>query len=250
MTNSVNGSTRREGAKEGARTSPVSRPARTVEERNRLVIDNLSLAGAAALRFAARHPHVLHRIEVADLEQAAVVGLYLAVSHFDPARGALSTLAWVAMRQQMWAALRASEFIHIPVYLRGRRRAEARAQTHTVSLQGCSAASGDGPRDDGPPAPEPQTDSDPYVLSALRDAIGALPRQLRDVVTAYHFRGRTLGEVGAQMGFSRQYACELLARGERALRRALGAPPLPRGAARRPHNGGRRVGPVALCPSL
>ena len=59
-------------------------------------------------------------IDYADLVQEGRIGLWLAILHFNPARGyAFSTYAWVAIRHRLWRAhFTLCAALRVPIWLR------------------------------------------------------------------------------------------------------------------------------------
>lgn len=216
------------------------------ELRDRMMQANVRLVARLARRY--RHP----TLTFLDLFQEGTFGLLRAVEKYEPARGIkFSTYAsWWIWQQLGRSADQCGALIRTPVHWNQMRRRIARAHASAHPSTGESAgALGMGAVTMMPPfqylstdtaaeadewhgaALLPNADADPEVLvhravltHRLAAAVGSLPTRERLIVEQrFGFadgRSRTLGEIGAQLGVSRERVRQLEARALDRLRAA------------------------------
>ena len=122
------------------------------------------------------------KADYADLFQEGRIGLWQAILHFDPGRGvAFSSYACVAIRRQIWAAVRHSS------------KAEGWLEYERAgdSLEALLAAW-----------------QQEQIRQALREALALLPEQLRQVIYLHYGMGgetpHNLAEIGRAWSLSRE----------------------------------------------
>ena len=127
------------------------------------------------------------KADYADLFQEGRIGLWQAILHFDPGRGvAFSSYACVAIRRQIWAAVRHS--IKAEGWLEYERAGD--------SLEALLAAW-----------------QQEQIRRALGEALALLPEQLRQVIQLHYGMGgeapHNLAEIGRAWGVSREWIRQL-----------------------------------------
>ncbi len=215
----------------------VSTHSRTdrLEFRDRLVIENLALVRAIAIRV---HEGLPVHVELDDLIHAGVLGLIAAVERYDPAKS-VSLQAYAkhrikgaildSLRQLDWASRdlrrrqkRADEAAHELSVRFGRAPTESEmARSMGVSLEKWRKMSLDlrniavapGPLPEGdrerdyleefPATPELRPDSmceQSQMRLTLHRAIGALPERYQKVVFLYYTHEMSMKEIGEALG--------------------------------------------------
>lgn len=175
----------------------LSQPARTPEERNALILDNMPLPyGALKQPWAARPLRQLGREEA---ESVALAAFFRCCELWDPARGAsLSSYVYVAVRHALWSAAE-------------RAMVEAERLTLTGGLGSWE-----------PPAPESRVAMDEDDLRrALARVRNRLPNRLRVVIARRFFDGWTLQKVADLLGVTKERARQLQRLALRRLRELM-----------------------------
>ncbi|MFC7879936.1 sigma-70 family RNA polymerase sigma factor [Isoptericola sp. NPDC057391] len=217
-------------------------------ERNALVVDNLALVGFLVSDLCARADHLSRE----DLASVGALALTTAATSYDPGRGVpfgayarrriVGALA-DELRAQDWAPRSARKRI---------KELTAVEQALTASLgreptdaqvaeaMGVAVADVRATRDDAGRAVVPMEDDvyDRVVHDApgpeaaalaveegyvVREAVAALPGQLRHVVEQVYFEGRSVGDVAAAMGLNHSTVSHARSEAVRLLREALSA---------------------------
>ncbi|GLY56132.1 MAG: sigma-70 family RNA polymerase sigma factor [Cellulosimicrobium funkei] len=219
-----------------------------LSERNALVVDNLALVGFLVSDLCARADHLSRE----DLASVGAVALTTAATSFDPTRGVpfgayarrriVGALA-DELRSQDWAPRSARRRIKALTAVTasltasfGREPTDAQvAEAMGVAVADVRAARDDAGRsivamEDTTydhvaleaPTPEEQ------VLSVeerhvVREAVAALPDQLRHVVEQVYFAGRSVGDLAAELGISHSTVSHARIEAVRLLREGLEA---------------------------
>jgi RNA polymerase sigma factor (sigma-70 family) len=137
---------------------------------------------------------VLGNLPFAEALQAGRIGLWRAILHFNPQRGAaFSTYAWTCIMHRVWREVKLAE------------RAQGQVGEHLPLGEAASCRS-----EDGDPA---HVWAASAVSSALWDLIARLPQRLRIVVLArYELTGQPqvfYAQIGATLGVSGERARQL-----------------------------------------
>lgn len=183
---------------------------------------------ALAFRIAQRFAHPFSS-RFDDLKQAGVIGLWKAITQFDPTRGfAFSTYAWKCVLNSVSAEnLRLGySVIHVPQdYARDseeRRRLKKRARHEVISLS--APLSNGGVLEDilvgstVTPAQEyEERDEQRLSMDRFRRRLIGLPRRQRQVVAA-HINGMRAKDIAAEMGVTKQRVSQLWDEATRRLR--------------------------------
>jgi RNA polymerase sigma factor (sigma-70 family) len=137
---------------------------------------------------------VLGTLPFAEALQAGRIGLWRAILHFDPQRGAaFSTYAWTCIMHRVWREVKLAE------------RAQGQAAKHLPLGEAASCIGEDG---------DPAHDWAALVVySTLWDLVARLPERLRIVVLArYELTGQPqvfYSQIGAALGVSGERARQL-----------------------------------------
>ncbi|WP_136612007.1 sigma-70 family RNA polymerase sigma factor [Sinomonas albida] len=217
-----------------------------IEERNRLVVDNLPLVGYLVSDLCARATHLSRE----DMASAGSLGLVLAAESFDPSAGVpfgafarrritgalmdeLRSLDWAGRgtRKRIKAVQAMSETL-----ANGLGRAPSHDELATalgLGRQEVAAALADGARTVGP-LDETVTDSlvaesiapEEATLAVeqtryVQAAVGSLPERLRQIVTAIYLEGRSVKEVAEELGLTSSAISQQRSEAIRLLREGL-----------------------------
>jgi RNA polymerase sigma factor (sigma-70 family) len=152
------------------------------------------MAAHEGLVHAVVRQQVLGHLPFAEALQAGRIGLWRAILHFDPQRGAaFSTYAWTCIMHRVWREVKLAE------------RAQDQAGKHLPLSEAASSIC-----EEGDPAHAWAASA---VSSALWDLIARLPERLRIVVLArYELTGQPQGfyaQIGAGLGVSGERARQL-----------------------------------------
>src|SRR5262245_53911951 len=102
---------------------PQTTPAaRSIEDRNALVVQYLPLVGWTINRFA---PQAARRADYEDLFSACLPGLITAAERYDPSRGKFTTFAVWWIRQKLTLALASNGPVRLPTSLSAAARSRA-----------------------------------------------------------------------------------------------------------------------------
>jgi RNA polymerase sigma factor (sigma-70 family) len=151
---------------------------------------NLLMGQHKGLVHAVVQQQVLGELAYAEALQAGRIGLWRAILGYDPERGtAFSTYAWTAIMRSVWAAVKKT----------GKGKRET-----AVPLPMALAEEGQ------EPAQQWEREA---LAAAIREAVAQLPARLQFVLKArYGWSGdppATFGQIGAQLGVSRQRAHQM-----------------------------------------
>lgn len=217
---------------------------RAIEDR--VAIHNMRLV----VNIATKHHHAAAHMELLDLFNEGVFGLYRAIDLFDHSRGyQFSTYAVAWIRQKISRGGRKQErLIHVPVHAQNLLTRETTGglltdkQQQSKTLRDTKIAmqrlveldrpiNGDGDLTPiGCLGVEPKQIKDTQLLSvrkvlAQAERSGRISHQEAKVVASrYGFDGRgekTFVEVGCELGFSHQHARRVLTKAERKIRQIL-----------------------------
>jgi RNA polymerase sigma factor (sigma-70 family) len=194
------------------------KPPRTDAERNALVEANLRLVFSLVGRCTRSDtPHA----DRDDCAQAGALALLRAAAAWDESRGTLATVAWVAIRREIYQELCRRDLIRVPQQRRGERRVKvAQLDEDAKHRQLADPAADADP--DGPPGgrggvPPDKVERTELVALALK---AALPRQ-RMALRLRFWEGYTLREIAEVLGVNKQRAQQLVDEGIARARRAL-----------------------------
>ncbi len=183
-------------------------------EQRELAEANQGLAWMVAHRF--------HRCEQGEdarqeLGAIALLALCEAAQGFDEDLGyAFSTYATIACTQAIQEEKRSGGLIHVPIYLSRRGEAGHRYQVHREHVHKATHS---------PVLLASLTDPAASPLEQakaieLRDRVRKLPGKLRYAMER-SIEGWTNAEIGREMGFSNQYACDLIRMARARLRKMV-----------------------------
>jgi RNA polymerase sigma factor for flagellar operon FliA len=217
-----------------------------IEERNRLVVDNLPLVGYLVADVCSRATHLSRE----DMASAGAVGLVLAAEAFDPTTGVpfgafarrritgalideMRSLDWAGRgaRKRMKAVGAVTESLTSAL---GRKPTDDEiAAALGVSREAVAEAAADAARTVSPldeavadtlvadvVAPEEATLAGERTRY-LRAAVQSLPDRLRHVVAAIYLDGRSVKEVAAELGITSSAVSQQRSEGIRLLREGL-----------------------------
>lgn len=181
----------------------------TLEERNKLVEENMGLATHFASKFRAS------RMEFEDLVQEAYLGLMDAAERFDPSLGnKFSTYArWHVMKTIMDAIHTRNEIVRVP-----RRKTSLPCKSLDDAPDGLVPI-GNMLVDDAPPVCDVIDEAD--KIDAVHDCIRKLPAREAIVIRLRHgvnTERMTLAKVGAILGVSPERVRQIQQSGEEKLR--------------------------------
>lgn len=164
-------------------------PVRSDEERNALVTANLGLAFWVARRFLRRHPEARRALGgMEEAESAALEGLLRAAELWEPSRAQFTTYAvkwcWQAC-QMRW---RNSDLV------RGKRAHGKRVSWEYAEVQAEEH--------------DPDTLQRSEEWTQVQEALRVLPTRWRKVLLA-RAEGRTMREIGAELGVSSSFVGQL-----------------------------------------
>lgn len=152
-------------------------------------------------------------VDAHDLVQAAAIRLLRARSTFDPQRSSWKTYALLRARGAMLDELRAVD--HVPRLERARARRAGRELPQVLSIQ-------TGPTDQVSRDPGDRGAADPLALATdvdlWREAVRILGPRSGRLIFEYYRRGRTLRQIGDELGLSESRACQLFHRAIARLR--------------------------------
>ena len=179
------------------------------KQRERLVINNLSLAAIIAGRVASRLPR---GVDQADLVQEARIGLMDAATRYRAGRGVkFTTFARRRVTGQVLDYLRDLDYLS----------RDARRRVKAAEAAGIEVAA---PQQQPPESLEhpdwlPGALDDPDQCARelecrrlLAAAIGTLPARLQHVVWARYYQGKLLREIGGELGVNESRASQLHSR--------------------------------------
>jgi RNA polymerase sigma factor for flagellar operon FliA len=229
----------------------------TVEEREALILEHLSLIRHVAHRVATRLPS---SVEIGDLVNAGVIGLLDAVDKFEPERGVkFKTYAELRVRGAIIDSLRDLDWA--PRSLRRRSRDLERVYGELEQQLGRAATDEEvskalgqnlaefhelldqlnglniGSFDDSFQQDESETfinyypddgQNDPHIQfeavelnTIMTDAIDALPEKERMVLTLYYYEEMTMKEIGSILGVNESRVSQLHSKATLRLRSRL-----------------------------
>lgn len=226
----------------------VYRTDRSVESRNRLVLQFSPLVKYVAGRLRTRLPET---VEYGDLVADGIIGLMEAIERYDPQRGlAFQTFAVPRIRGAMVDALRTLDWV--PRSVRDKvRQLEAAQQvlearlgrtpddreiagelgisvTELRELYSRAAVTSVSALEDldladdlGPSAAHGIEDED--AKAVLLRVVDQLPERDRVIIALYYFEGLTLAEIGRVLGVSESRVSQLHSRATLVLRGKLSA---------------------------
>lgn len=184
----------------------------------------------AVLRWACRRVRFITAMEVADLEQEAVVGLFRAAKEHTAARGSFSAFAATVVTNHLLG--------EAPVQgrlVRGTRHAARRAFADggqrpawlrpTMSLDAPATDDADGATlgdrlCDNAPSPD-ELVAQALLARKATQAMASLPERERRVMRQHFEEGQTLEEIGQELGVSREYVRQIKAQALRRMRQHL-----------------------------
>jgi RNA polymerase sigma factor (sigma-70 family) len=195
-------------------------PARTVEDRNRLVTDNLALVGWAIKKWF-RQASAVYGVPEEDLAQEGYIGLLRAAELWDPARGTFATCAAQWIRQRVGRYLLGADFVRVPVHVTGAERRELRAR---LAPRGWPVLpSGDEATLPDPGSPDPAAEAaERERLELGRHVAEDLLRQLHPrprFVVEQRLAGRKLQDIADELQLSRERVRQIQLIAIRRLRR-------------------------------
>ncbi|MGN6403643.1 sigma-70 family RNA polymerase sigma factor [Sinomonas sp.] len=217
-----------------------------IEERNRLVVENLPLVGYLVADVCSRATHLSRE----DMASAGAVGLVLAAEAFDPttgvpfgafARRRITGALIDEMRSLDWAGRGARKRMKaVSAVTESLTGALGRKPTHDeiatalgVSREAVAEAAADAART---VSPLDEAAADTLVADAvapeeatlagertryLRTAVQSLPERLRHVVAAIYLEGRSVKEVAEDLGITSSAVSQQRSEAIRLLREGL-----------------------------
>ncbi len=180
-----------------------------------------------------------------DVRGTAFLSIVRASHYFEPGRGVkFSTYASKAALMDLMRAARHMSLIRVPGNVRGKDRVAALERVRVVSFDRMYPGRDSLPFDPIDPQADPvrrlaDTECKRKEIKALNKALALLPERLQLIVLQYHLRGRSLGEIGGELGLCMERVRVLRGRGEALLRQLLGAEvhgPLPGQQGRHPRS--------------
>jgi RNA polymerase sigma factor (sigma-70 family) len=197
-----------------AQVEQIASPAeRTSEQCRELALAGRAFAFKAVSLFHKRHPTLFRLLGADDALGEALLSVVRASHYFDPACGfAFSTYATRAALLDLMRAARPA----------------LRRYRHTVLFSAIGSDERGLPFDPGDNRADParqaaETEAAREEVKALHAALTRLPDRLRFIVVQYHLHGRSLGEIGEELGLSIERVRVLRGEGEARLRQLLGA---------------------------
>lgn len=197
-----------------AKDEQITLPAeRTLEQCQELALAGRGFAYKAVSLFHKRYPTLFHLLGAEDALGEALLSIVRASHYFDPTCG--FTFSTYATRAALLDLMRAAR----PA-LRQRRRTVLFSVIGSDE-QGLPFDPGDSWADPSRQAAE--TELAREEVKTLHTALARLSERLRFIVVQYHLHGRSLGEIGGQLGLSIERVRMLRVEGEVHLRQLLGA---------------------------
>jgi RNA polymerase sigma factor (sigma-70 family) len=205
---------------ERRRAGPPLKPAvRSREEAWAIVLANQGLLWQWA------HLLATPSMPAEDLASCGQVGLLRAAELWREELGAFSTIAVQWLKQAMLRARAGSGFIRLPAYVTGAERRDLERRLRPQSIGGSARA--DGLNFDGTAAvtldvPDRSTEAEELAgdLARLHAALAELPERERFVIEG-RLAGRTLDDLGAELGMSKEGARQIAGKAGERLREML-----------------------------
>jgi RNA polymerase primary sigma factor/RNA polymerase sigma factor len=203
------------------KTGPPQSPSRrSLEERNRLVEANLGLVGHMVAKALKRDPVKLAAIGE-DLASVGYFALIRAAELFDETRGVkFSSYACFAIERRIRLSFKLDRPIRLPCHLEGEELARAIKRSYVGPLWSNPYAEHDDQHDPpAPPGPEPFAEEEQKKRQArLEGLLAQLGQRYRTVIVRRFWEGRTLREVAAELGITKEWARQIEARALTKLR--------------------------------
>lgn len=179
-----------------------------------LIRANEGLVYSIARKYAGKARGLL---DVEDLAQHGRIGLLVAIRKYDPSRGcALSTVAHLWIRQAIARAIDGADFVRVPAHA----LAAGVEPAVVLSIDFASLGEdGEGTLADLLPAPD-DTAAAAIANVWTEEALSRLEPRSRAAVELHVLQERTLEEVGAVAGLTREGTRMLVRRGLRKLERS------------------------------
>lgn len=158
------------------------------------------------------------RLDFDERLSLAYQGMCRAAITFDSSRGAFSTHSYRWMAQEIGRALREDFTIHIPDYINYKSDDDPKYKSRRVDAaraRACKSLPCDGRKVLSP------GDGDTEDAERIAKAMENLPKRTRHVIEQMVLEGRTLKEVGDEMGRTKERVRQLKEKGLMQLRRIL-----------------------------